>query len=296
MSIKASIDIGTNSTRLLVADVTDSDIDTIFMQEKITRLGDGISKSGHLSPEAMERVIKTLETFKETAEKHKAAEFKVFTTSAARDAVNRQDFIGLVKERTDLTCDIISGDKEARLSFLGVMSDMATDNRIAVCDIGGGSTEIILAQKNNIQSTTSIDIGSRRLTRLYIKSDPPSSREIRQIKDHASSLINARRVDQVICVGGTATTLGMIDAGLSAETVHHHILTLQNLKKIVHQLASKTIDERKAVPGLNPERADVILAGAIIILQILDKFQVDHTMISTRDLLFGIFLDKAKNV
>ncbi|MBN1999635.1 Ppx/GppA family phosphatase [candidate division KSB1 bacterium] len=292
MSLKASIDIGTNSTRLLIADVKTTNISPLFMQESITRLGDGISQSGYLSSGAILRVIEAIEQYIKIGKKYNITEYKVFSTSTARDAVNQQEFIKLIRDKTGLTCEIISGDKEAHLSYLGVISDLDAKNRLMVCDIGGGSTEFIYSEHQKVIATTSVDIGSRRLTRQFLKSDPAVEQDIQRLKNHVISLLEYQPVDQIVCVGGTATTLGMMDANLTPETVHHHVLTLDNLAKITQELTEKTIEDRKAIPGLHPERADVILAGAIIVMLILEKLKMKQTTISIRDLLFGIFLNQ----
>ena len=298
---KASIDIGTNSTRLLLVDIDKSGVMTpVLTREHITRLGEGISPSGELSAQAMNIVLDTLKAFKAIIEEHCVEECQVFATSATRDAKNRSVFLDLITARTGFMCRVLSGDEEAELSFLGVISDLSIDENMLVCDVGGGSTEFIFSRDQSISHKISLDIGSRRLTRLHMRTDPPLRNEIDSLKSAVEmelikNLPEGLAADRLVCVGGTATTLAQIDAGIhynSGLSVHHRVLLQDHLCGMIKDLIEKPSSQRREIHGLHPDRADVILAGALIIATIFEHYRFSQAIVSQRDLLFGIFLEE----
>jgi len=301
MTRKASIDIGTNSTRLLIADIdTKGTIIPILHHERITRLGSGIDSSGYLVFPAMERVIQVLGEYRTIAEKMGTGSFTVFATSATREARNRNKFLTLIRERSGLSCRILTGEEEARLSFLGCISDMESQQQVLVCDIGGGSTEFVFGDKQKMIMAKSLNIGSRRMHSAFLHTDPVSEEELESLRTHLYEHLHTELaqfpqvVSLCVCVGGTATTLATMDVGLDfsqAEKAHQYLLTKTNLESLIHELAEKSVEERKSLIGLNPERADVILAGAMIVQAVLQRFGCSTTQISIRDLLFGVLLE-----
>lgn len=300
MVLKASIDIGTNSTRLLIAEIDfNKNIIPITHIDNITQLGKGLNREGNLSPEAMHRVIGVLAEYRAQIDKAGADETIVFATSATRDARNKSHFLKLISEKTGFQCRIISGIEEARLSCIGVMSDIKPTGKSVVCDIGGGSTEFTFAEHGKILFSSSLQIGSRRLTTKFFKHDPVTRQELEDmqlyINKKLSGLPNTFSPRQCLCVGGTATTLAMMAHNIPleyAEKSHLKTLTLKNNENIIDKLFVKTIQERKKIIGLHPDRADVILTGAVIVKSIYDHFNLKESIISLRDLLFGVLLSE----
>jgi exopolyphosphatase/guanosine-5'-triphosphate,3'-diphosphate pyrophosphatase len=301
MTRKASIDIGTNSTRLLIADMDQAVlIQPVSYQERITKLGNGLDQFGRLSVDSMRRVLDVVQEYIAQCQKSGAQHIAVFATSATRDAANRNEFLTLITERTGLSCVVLSGEEEARLSYIGAVSDLERYRQMLVCDIGGGSTEFVLGEKKGIIFAKSLDIGSRRMTSRFLQNDPVSLRQVEELQSFLNNQMNSQlaelpeRASKCICVGGTATTLAMMAAKLNpsqAEKAHHHLLSSGRLDAIIGDLAAMTLQERKSLIGLHPDRADVILAGALIVKSILNRFACSRALISTRDLLFGILME-----
>ncbi len=297
MPLKAAIDIGTNSTRLLLVNVrADGRLEPEVHHERLTKLGAGLDRSRILSAEAMNRVIETLIDYRTIITKYRVDEVRLFATSATRDAVNKADFISLIKEKTGFECRILSGEHEAKLSFLGLVSDLEIDDPFLVCDVGGGSSEFIFAKNRSMRFYKSLDIGSGRLTRQFLCSDPPTTKEVKRARESAASVLDQFAFDpvKIIGVGGSAAALALIAAGVShheAEMAHHFTLQKSTLAGIVNELAQRSIKERKKITGLDPDRADVLLGGALIYWEIMDYFKVDSMITSLRDLMYGIFLE-----
>ncbi len=298
MAVKASIDIGTNSTRLLIAQIDNkNNIIPLTLIDRITQLGKGLDREGNLSSDAMQRVINVLMEYRTLIDKSGAVESIVFATSATRDAKNKAQFLKLITEETGFHCRIISGTEEARLSFIGVMSDIKIPGKSVVCDIGGGSTEFTFADQGEILFPQSLQIGSRRLTTKFFLHDPVTKQELENIQlfleNELTEHLNTFSPEQCICVGGTATTLAMIDHKIPLEfpvKSHLQTLKLKNIENIIHTVFVKSIQERKEIIGLHPDRTDVILTGALIVKSIFKHFNLTESIISLRDLLFGALL------
>ncbi len=299
MGLKASIDIGTNSTRLLIADVKqDAHITLIEHHERLTKLGHGLSDDQVLDDAAMDRVIAALMEFNGVISGYDIDDVRVFATSATRDAKNQSDFLDRIRQKNGLSVRVLSGDEEARLSCLGVMSDLHTQNFI-VCDVGGGSTEFISVKNREIHGFKSINIGSRRLTRQFLQTDPPRTDEIRALREFVRQSMREHLHDldlkrEVIAVGGTSAALALMDAEISIREsyqAHHYHLSSYGLEKIILSLMEKTVAERQSIIGLHPKRADVILGGALIFAEILKFMECDKLVVSLRDLMFGVFLE-----
>ena len=268
------------------------------MEERITRLGEGLETNGKISTDAMQRVIDALREYKQMGLAAGVEEFRVFATSATRDAMNRNEFLALIS-RLGFRCRVLSGDEEAFLSYIGVMSDEQEYGPFLVCDIGGGSTEFILGNKTSLLQKKSIDIGSRRLHARFLHSDPVKEEEVSAMRVFLRRILQQElaamsgQMAKSIAVGGTATTLAMMDSSIDvrdADKAHKHVLVRERLSSIIADLASKTIAERKSIRGLHPGRADVILAGALIVESIMQYFDLPFIAISIRDLLFGALL------
>lgn len=301
----ASIDIGTNSIRLLVAELKKEGDNTIlipiFRTTKITRLGNQVDNQRIISQSAIERAMDILTEYLTIAKKYNAKEIYSVGTSVLRDAANRDEFIISARDRLGLEVKVISGDEEAYLSFLGVISAFPSVERCVVTDIGGGSTEFIFAEKKNILIKESLDIGSVRLTERYFKHDPPLPQEMELVRketiDYLQKLPIPFELDEreckIIGVAGTVTSLAAIAQRLEVydpEKVHGYKLTKTTIEGILNELVSKPLAERKKIAGLDPARADIIIAGTIITHQILSYFQLNYITVSERDLLDGLIL------
>ena len=296
---KASIDIGTNSTRLLIADIGPlGKIIPILMQERITRLGLGVDSSGALAKEAIKRVYSALKEYKQYCSDFSVSNIKIIATSATRDSLNREQFLNGITARMNVKPRVLSGEEEAYFSFRGVISDMPLREQSLVCDIGGGSTEFILAEKSHILKKKSINFGSLRLTEKFIDNDPPTIEEnnsiLQFVKERLSENFSKALISKGIFVGGTATTLAKIDGKMElsdASKAHKYCLDKEALEKIVERLKVMKIKEREKLKGLLPERSPVILTGALIVQSVMEFFSLGKINISIKDLLFGILLE-----
>ena len=297
---KAAIDIGTNSTRLLIADLDHAGkLCPVAWQERITRLGQGVDATGVLAPQAMQRVLCALDEYIKICTEYQTCEIIVFATSATRDSGNRAEFLNTIFSKTGIRCRLLSGDEEASLSFKGVMSDLETTGRFLVCDIGGGSTEFIFAADGNILFKKSIDVGSQRMTQRFLKKDPVTAQQISRLRFFLSDIFNREFADapknqSCVCVGGTATTLAMMKEKIDIsepEKAHRVHIEKSEIVKLNDDLMQKNNRERQSLTGLHPDRAPIILAGGIIIEIIMDFFELEQITVSIRDLLFGILLE-----
>jgi exopolyphosphatase/guanosine-5'-triphosphate,3'-diphosphate pyrophosphatase len=299
----AVVDIGTNSTRLLIADVEDGRVtDELERRSTITRLGAGVDREGRLNSEAMERVYGTLDDYRKLIDEHGAERSLAVLTSAVRDAANGPEFAQTVQERYRLEPHILTGDEEARLTFLGATSERDPDDQTPtlVFDIGGGSTELVVGTGIEMSFHVSTQTGVVRLTERHIHTDPPTDEEIEALADDTREILSARTpaelrqaVDWAIGVAGTATSLGAIAQRLEPydpKRVHGYVISRQECERILGRLASVPLGERRQVPGLHPDRAPTIVAGVIILLEILKLFGLGEVEISEHDILRGAAL------
>jgi len=300
MKKKASIDIGTNSTRLLVAEVSDQkELTPLVLEERITRLGEGIQENQRLSSAAIGCVIESLAEYEQITARMSASITDIVATSAARDATNKAEFLQAVRDGTGLHCKILSGEEEAKLTLLGVLGTFRNESSLLVCDIGGGSTEFVAAERREQIQELSVNIGSRRLTEQFLHHDPVNRIETAALRKYLVHILINELAEfpegnwHYIATGGTATTLALIDLEFDlsqAHLSHKHKLTKDRLDTIIEDLTRKSITERKSIIGLHPDRADVILAGALILRAVQAYWGVDSITISNWDLLHGLLL------
>lgn len=296
----ASIDIGTNTILLLIADVERGNVHPILERETIARLGEGVQKTGLLSQTAMERGIQTLSEYLGRCRSMGVEKIFAVGTSALREAGNAQDFLKSVHERLGLTIEIISGEEEALFSFLAVVRDLQeVESPIVVLDVGGGSTEFILGRGDAIQDWVSLPLGAVRFTEQFLLSDPVQEEEWKRmeeaIRERLSRLPRSTEPVSMVSVGGTGTTLASIEQGLNefeVEKIHHFRLTKEALANQLHLFRSKAIEERKRIPGLAPERADVILAGGAILYMAMEELDCPSVLISTQGVRYGVLYKK----
>ena len=297
----AVVDLGTNSTRLLVADVADGALEELERRTNVTRLGEGVDASGRLSDEAIGRVVDTLEGYRDAIDRHGAERIVAVATSAVRDAENGAEFRDLLRQRFGIDARTIPGEEEARLTFLGATSGRSADETLVI-DIGGGSTEFVIGLPGgDPEFHASTRMGSVRHTERHLHDDPPSAdnlaelgRDARQIVEREVPADLRERVVQGIAVAGTATSLAAIDQRLDPydpERVHGYELRLGACERMLHMLAALRVAERRGVTGLNPDRAPTIVAGVAILVESMRAFGLDRMETSEADILHGAALD-----
>ena len=296
----ASIDIGTNTILLLIAEVEGGRIHPLREIETVARLGEGLQKNGILLKEAMDRGIQTLAQYLKWSQEIGVQEIFAAGTSALREAKNSEDFLGLAKRKLNLSIEVISGEEEAQLSFLAVAKDLQErEKSILVVDIGGGSTEFILGKGDRIDQWISLPLGSVRFTEQFLRSDPVREEEWermeRRIREFLVDIPHSGEQAFMVAVGGTATTLASVEQGLEdfiTEKIHHFVLKREALKNQLLLYRSKTIEERKKIPGLPPARADVILAGGGILYLAMEALQCPGVLISCHGVRNGLLYKK----
>lgn len=303
---RAAIDIGTVTCRLLVADVTDGVVDEVVRRQAITHLGAGWADTGELSVEGIARMATAVGAFAEEAAMLGVSKTVAVATSAARDARNQDAFLTSL-EAPGVRPHIISGEREGYLTFLGVTYSFC-DERVLVVDVGGGSTELILGgscvgadgKQVDIESVRSLDVGSRRVTELFLRSDPPTARELDEAAGWIADELRAHRPvmrahpHEMVAVAGTATSLAAIDLGLATydpDRVHGYRICGAALLDMLENLSAMPERERRHVIGLEPDRAGVIVGGALILQAVMAYAGLSSTLVSEHDILYGMVLD-----
>ena len=285
----AAIDQGTNTTRLLVADVDDDGLRELVRRTEITRLGEGVDERHRLLPLPVARVRNVLTDYRREAERLGAERTLLVATSAVRDAENGEAFLGEVEWSYGFATQLLSGDEEAALMLRGVGE---IEPGTLVLDIGGGSTELV-----TLESRTSLDVGAVRLTERYLHSDPPTSDELEACAQYVRSVLPPLDATSAVGVAGTITTLAALDLGLAEydrERVHGHELSLAGVKQQLERLAALPLAQRRGVPALEPERAPVIVAGAVVAREVLAAYGIEAYRVSEHDILDGIALAAAE--
>lgn len=306
---RAAIDIGTVSTRLLVADVSgEGKISEILRRTLVTHLGENLTSTGRLSNEAMTRVVDVVEGFLRDCARLGAEDIFAIATSAARDAANGEALLHKL-EQLGARPEIVSGSREALLSFTGATYEL-DDEDILVADLGGGSTELILGTVEgagesrgvDVDAARSIDVGSRRVTEMFLHSDPPARDEMDEAEGWVAEEMRPffdglrERPRSLIALAGTATALSAIKQGLEtydSSLVHGTKLSGGDLSNLKEDLASVALEDRLRIPGLDPGRAPVIVAGALILETVLGLAGLDSVTVSEHDILYGMVLSKA---
>ncbi len=299
MTRVAVIDIGTNSTRLLIAGVDSSGaVSPLVRRSTVTRLGDGVDASGSLSEEAISRVLRTLDGYCTEIIAYDSAANLAVLTSAVRDASNGAAFTERIREDFSLDARTLSGDEEAQLTFLGAMHDREpSEQPCVVIDIGGGSTEFIVGHNSTANFHVSLPAGVVRMSERHIKSDPPAPSELQSLALDVRTIFleglppeERSPVTEGIAVAGTATSAAAIDQELDPydpSRVHGYPLLLATTELLLARLADMTEAQRRAVAGLHPDRAPTIVAGMILLSEALRAFELDCVEVSDHDILFG---------
>lgn len=299
----AVADIGSNSTRLLIADVEDARVvEELEHRSIVTRLGAGVDSNGALSDEGIQRVYETLDEYAASVEHHGAEERIAVLTSAVREASNGADFANSVRKRYGFEPHVLTGDDEAQLTFLGATSERDPEDRTAtlVVDIGGGSTELVTGAGQQADFHVSTQAGVVRQTERHLHHDPPLPDELQALSDEVREIIacgvpESKRsaIRRGIGVAGTATQLASIAQGLELydpKKVHGYVLSALEAREILGRLAAVGLEERKKTRGLDPARAPTIVAGVEILLVVLELFGLSEVEVSEHDILRGAAL------
>jgi exopolyphosphatase / guanosine-5'-triphosphate,3'-diphosphate pyrophosphatase len=283
------VDLGTNTTRLLVADVADGHVEEVARRSEITRLGEGVDERRKLLPVPIARVRNVLADYRRELEELGAERTLAVGTSAIRDAENGEAFLGEIEWSYGFTTRLLSGEEEAELTLRGVDSGRELEPGTLVLDIGGGSTELIANG-----SRTSLDLGSVRLTERFLHSDPPTDEELAAAAQQVDEALPDLELKHAIGVAGTVTTLAALELGeYDPERVHGHRISRGAVEAQLERLASLPLAERRELPGIEPKRAPVIVAGAVIVREVLERYGLDELEVSERDILHGAALEAA---
>jgi exopolyphosphatase/guanosine-5'-triphosphate,3'-diphosphate pyrophosphatase len=308
----AAIDCGTNSIRLLIADIEDGVLTDVERLMRVVRLGEGVDATGRLSEAALERTFAAAEEYAELIRKHGNPPVRFVATSASRDAENRQVFVDGIRARLGVEPEVISGDEEARLSFNGAVSvlETARDETVLVIDLGGGSTEFVAGTTAGLVAARSTNMGCVRYTERFLRADPPTSEQIEameaevgRLMDEAAAEVPLERVTKIVGVAGSVTTVTAHALELPAyqpERIHGAELDIATVSAAASDLLARTRAERASLPYMHPGRVDVIGAGALIWKSIVERVaavtggRVTTAVTSEHDILDGIALSVAE--
>jgi exopolyphosphatase/guanosine-5'-triphosphate,3'-diphosphate pyrophosphatase len=312
----AAIDCGTNSIRLLIADVPDQGAHTdVLRRMEVVRLGEGVDATGRLAPQAIERTRKVLAEYVDAASDLGAARVRMVATSASRDAANRTDFENMVRATLGQLPDVVPGREEAELSFLGATASLdaaaaahgssAPPPPFLVVDIGGGSTEFVLGDPQGVRAAHSVDIGCVRLTERHLRGDPPTTaevegaeRDIRAALDDVRAEVPLGEAATLVGLAGSVTTVAALALRLpayDADAIHGSRITVDGVRAVTAGLLAATREQRAALPVMHPGRVDVIGAGALILREIMDAVGLAEVVVSEHDILDGIALRLARS-
>ncbi|HSD25306.1 MAG TPA: Ppx/GppA phosphatase family protein [Solirubrobacterales bacterium] len=299
----AVVDIGTNSTRLLIGDVEGTGVAEVERRTTVTSMGRGVDHTGLICSDAIEDVCSVIADYKSRYEEMGADRVTAIATSAVRDAVNGDAFIAELRERFDLDARLLTGKEEAGLTYLGATAHRPAGESTLVFDIGGGSTELIVGSGKEVGFHTSLQAGTIRQSERYLTSDPPDPHELEDLAADIRNQIDRAIAEQphaepsrAIAVAGTPTSLAAIDQALEPYDpgrVHGYRLGLQGIQRMLSRLSSLPLAERLRVPGLHPGRAPTIVAGTVILVQVMRAFRLKEVEVSELDILHGTALSAA---
>ncbi|MFF6887463.1 exopolyphosphatase [Streptomyces sp. NPDC012421] len=304
MTRVAGIDCGTNSIRLLVADVHPETGELVELDRRMTivRLGQGVDRTGRLAPEALERTFAACRAYAEVIRELGAERIRFVATSASRDAENRQEFVDGVVAILGVEPEVITGDQEAEFSFTGATGELPDSESYLVVDIGGGSTEFVTGNRH-VEAARSVDIGCVRLTERHVRHDPPTAEEAEAIRadvraalDLAAETVPLGTARTLVGLAGSVTTVAAIALGLpeyDSTKIHHARISAAQVAEVTRRLLASTHDERAAIPVIHPGRVDVIAAGALVLQEIVERVGAAEIVVSEHDILDGIALSVA---
>ena len=299
MSNVAAIDCGTNSTRLLVSDGT-RPLERLM---RITRLGQDVDSTRRLAPEAIDRTIAVLREYRDVMDRYEVGSVRMSATSAARDAANREDFFDAAEKAVGARPELLSGEEEGRLSFLGATSELdPADGPFLVVDIGGGSTEFVVGTTGP-EAVWSAELGCVRVTERYLPSDPPKPEELANaigivrdtLEDLGRDVPAVKGARRLVGLAGTVTTMAAVEIGLAEydrDRIHHFVLTRAAAEDVFRTLATERRADRIHNPGLEEARADVIVGGAVVLVAIMRGLEFDECLVSEADILDGLVMSQ----
>jgi exopolyphosphatase / guanosine-5'-triphosphate,3'-diphosphate pyrophosphatase len=290
MTRVAAVDLGTNSTRLLVADVDGDELREVARRLTITRLGEGVDERRRLLPAPIARVRNCLTEYRRELEALGADRTLAIATSAVRDAENGEAFLGEIEWSYGFRTRLLAGTEEAAMMVRGVTAGRPPLHDVLVVDIGGGSTELVLAQDGDVAFATSLDVGCVRITERFLASDPPAASELAAAGQFVRSLLPELEAPRAIGVAGTVTTLATLDLGdaeYDPARTHGHRLQFEAVEAELERLAAMTTEQRLAVPGIEPGRAPVIVAGIVVLHEVMTAYGLTEIEVSERDVLHG---------
>ena len=301
-----TIDIGTNSMRLLIADYNNGKIENRKKYVNTTRIGQGVDKEGYIREEVLQRNINALEEFANICKVEECQAIYCMGTSALRDSKNGNIFVDRAKQKTNINVEIISGNEESNLGFMGVLEGLDTDEQILVIDIGGGSTEFIVGDIEGIKFANSENVGALRMTEKFLAKDPIDTNEFSnmskfiysEIKD-TIDYIKSKQIKKIVGIGGTITSLSAMNQELevySMEKIHNSEVSIKNIKDILQNLKQMTLNDKKTLKGLQPKRADIITAGVEILNIIMENLEIEKIIVSEYDNLEGLMCHKVKKM
>jgi exopolyphosphatase / guanosine-5'-triphosphate,3'-diphosphate pyrophosphatase len=293
----AAVDCGTNSLRLLIADVDGDRLADVIRRMEIVRLGEGVDRTGRFRPEAIERTRVVLADYARLIGDAGTTRIRMVATSASRDAANADEFRAMVTGTLGQPPEVVTGDEEARLSFAGAVRGLDADPPYLVVDIGGGSTEFVVGS-STVDAAISVDIGCVRMTERHLHDDPPTpvqvaaaEADITAAVDRALSTVGGRGTGTLVGLAGSVTTVAALALGLDAyrpEVIHHARVPFADVAKVTANLLAATRAQRLANPVMHPGRADVIGAGALILRVVMERAGSDEVIASEHDILDGI--------
>ncbi|WP_336321329.1 Ppx/GppA phosphatase family protein [Streptomyces lavendofoliae] len=306
MTRVAAIDCGTNSIRLLVADIDPATGEVTDLDRRMTivRLGQGVDRTGRLAPEALERTFAACREYAAVIEEYGAGKLRFVATSASRDAENRDEFVRGVKDILGVEPEVVSGDQEAEFSFTGATRELTGggadgEGEYLVVDIGGGSTEFVVGAAH-ARAARSVDIGCVRLTERHVRSDPPSEAEVAAIRadveaalDLAEETVPLREARTLVGLAGSVTTVAAIALGLTeydSEAIHRSRVSYERVAEVTARLLAATHQERSEISVMHPGRVDVIVSGALVLLAVMERTGAREVVVSEHDILDGIAL------
>lgn len=298
MTLLAAIDCGTNSTRLLVSGGDGRPVERLM---EITRLGQGVDAAGELAPDAIARTVDTLGRYREVMDRHGVTRVRITATSAARDAANRDAFFDAAEAIVGARPELLTGAQEAELSFRGATAELdPADGPFLVVDIGGGSSEFAVGS-SRCEAALSLDMGCVRLTEKYLHADPPTAYELSaclsvvsaHLDDLEREIPDVHSVRRFVGLAGTVTTVAAVEQGLvtyDRDAIHHFTLTRDAAEDVFRTLATETVAQRRENPGMEAQRADVIVGGCCVLVAVMRRFGFDECLVSEADILDGLVL------
>lgn len=302
----ASIDIGSNTVRLLIMETEDAgDFKEVDSERVICRLGEGINSEKRLLPHRMDLTLDVLQRFRDQCRKYGDIPIRVVATSAVREASNREEFVRLAQERAGLDVQVISWEEEARLTVEGVFWKLPSSGKILIFDIGGGSTEFIFSQDKQVLASASTSLGVVRLTEQFISQHPVNAREYQNLKNHIREQLDRVHFrlgdpspEKLIGTAGTVTTLAAMDRNIfpyDSKKIHGLVLPLNNIQRLFEDLKSKSLEQRLEITSLERGREDLIIAGTTLVLETMEAFHCSHLTVSEYSLREGILLQASQD-